>query len=56
VETFLSDFDRNYKLCKDWVEECHNIFMDRLHNENSMLDMIINGEIKSREQFKFNLI
>ena len=56
VETFLSDFDRNYKLCKHWVEECHNIFMDRLHNENSMLDMIINGEIKSREQFKFNLI
>jgi hypothetical protein len=56
VETFLSDFDRNYKLCKDWVEECHNIFMDRLHNENSMLDMIINDEIKSREQIKFNLI
>ena len=49
VELFLSDFDKNYKLCKDWVQECHNIFMDRLYNENSMLDMIINNEIKSSE-------
>lgn len=56
VELFLSDFDKNYKLCKDWVLECHNIFMDRIHNENSMLDMITMGKIKSREPINYNLI
>ena len=45
VRTFIGDFDNNYQLCKDWIKECHDIFIDRLHKENSMLDMIVNGVI-----------
>ncbi len=45
VRTFISDFDNNYQLCKNWIKECHDIFIDRLHKENSMLDMIVNGVI-----------
>ncbi len=45
IRTFISDFDNNYQLCKDWIKECHDIFIDRLHKENSMLDMIVNGVI-----------
>jgi hypothetical protein len=56
IKNFLKDFDNNYKLCKDWVNECHDIFMERVHNENSMLDMILNEEIKIRDQVKLGLI
>ena len=45
IRTFISDFDNNYQLCKDWILECHNIFIERLHKENTMLDMIVNGPI-----------
>ena len=48
IRTFLSDFENNYQLCKDWITECHNIFIDRLHKENTMLDMIINGPITDK--------
>jgi hypothetical protein len=47
VRTFISDFDNNYQLCKDWIKECHDIFIDRLHKENSMLDMMVNGTISN---------
>lgn len=46
VRTFISDFDNNYQLCKDWIKECHDIFIDRLHKENSMLDMMVNFHIE----------
>lgn len=48
VKSFIDNFDVNYQLCKEWVEECHNIFMDRLLNENTMLDMIIDGPFSKR--------
>lgn len=56
IKEFLSDFDNNLKLCQDWVDECHNIFMERLHKENSMLDMIIEGKIKGRKKTTQTLI
>jgi len=56
IKEFLSDFDNNLKLCQDWVDECHNIFMERLHKENSMLDMLIDGKIKGRKKTTQTLI
>jgi len=56
IKEFLSDFDNNLKLCQDWVDECHNIFMERLHKENSMLDMLIESRIKGREKTTKTLI
>jgi len=42
VENFLKDFNTNYKLCKDWVDNCHYKFMKKINNDNSLLDMIQN--------------
>ena len=56
IKEFLSDFDNNLKLCQDWVDECHNIFMERLHKENSMLDMLIESKIKGRKKTTQTLI
>jgi len=56
IKEFLLDFDNNLKLCQDWVDECHNIFMERLHKENSMLDMLIESRIKGREKTTKTLI
>jgi len=56
IKEFLLDFDKNLKLCQDWVDECHNIFMERLHKENSMLDMLIESRIKGREKTTKTLI
>ncbi len=56
IKGFLLDFDNNLKLCQDWVDECHNIFMERLHKENSMLDMLIESRIKGREKTTKTLI
>jgi hypothetical protein len=47
IRTFIGDFDNNYQLCKDWIKECHDIFIDRLHKENSMLDMMVNSTISN---------
>lgn len=56
IKEFLLDFDNNLKLCQDWVDECHNIFMERLHKENSMLDMLIESRIKGRKKTTKTLI
>ena len=56
IKEFLLDFDNNLKLCQDWVDECHNIFMERLHKENSMLDMLIENKIKGRKKTTQTLI
>ena len=56
IKEFLLDFDNNLKLCQDWVDECHNIFMERLHQENSMLDMLIESRIKGRKKTTKTLI
>jgi hypothetical protein len=42
IKDFLKNFDNNHKLCVEWVQECHNLFMERIEKENSMLDFIIN--------------
>ena len=41
VDEFMNNFDENFKLCKKWVDECHNAFMTKLNNENSLLDLIL---------------
>lgn len=43
INKFLEEFDTNYQLCKEWVDECHSVFMKKLYNENSMLDLILNN-------------
>jgi hypothetical protein len=41
IKTFMTDFDKNYILCKDWIDECRELFLNKLNSENSLLDLMI---------------
>ena len=56
VDKFLQDFDKNYKLCKEWSDLVHSKLMYKIENENSLLDLIINGELKTEFVIKKTLI
>ena len=43
VKQFMENFDENYTLCKEWSDICHNVFMDKFYNENSLLDLMIDN-------------
>jgi len=47
VDKFLQNFDENFKLCKDWSDLVHTKLMYKIENENSLLDLIINGGLKT---------
>lgn len=42
VEQFLNNFEENYTLCKTWTDMYHIAFMDKINNENSLFDLILN--------------
>ena len=42
---FMINFDKNHILCKQWSDDCLSIMMNRIENENSMLDMISNQSL-----------
>jgi hypothetical protein len=56
VDTFLQNFDENYKLCKEWSDLVHIKLMYKMENENSLLDLIIEGGLKTEFVVKKTLI
>jgi len=56
VDTFLQNFDENYKLCKEWSDLVHSKLMYKMENENSLLDLIIEGGLKTEFVVKKSLI
>jgi hypothetical protein len=56
VDKFLQIFDENYKLCKEWSDLVHNKLIYKIENENSLLDLIIGGELKTEFVIKKYLI
>lgn len=55
VESFMENFDENYLLCQRWVTLAHNKLMEKINNENSLLDLIFNdfkNNYKSKEMIK----
>ena len=56
VDTFLQNFDENYKLCKEWSDLVHIKLMYKIENENSLLDLIIDGGLKQEFVVKKSLI
>lgn len=56
VTIFLNDYEKNYKLCKDWVDKVHNIILDKINNENSFLDLLITKSFLNKKQIKKSLI
>ena len=47
VDKFLQNFDENYKLCKEWSDLVHSKLIYKIENQNSLLDLIIDGRLKS---------
>jgi hypothetical protein len=43
VKIFMDDFDKNHKLSKNWIESVHMKLMEKINNENSLLDLISNN-------------
>ena len=43
VEKFMDNYDENYLLCKEWSNKCHELFLNKLNTENSLLDLMIDG-------------
>jgi hypothetical protein len=40
IKEFVINFDKNYTICKDWCDSCHNEFMKKMNEENSLIDLI----------------
>jgi len=51
VEKFMNDFENNYILCKEWMDECRDIFIKKITYENSMLD-IFNKNFENEIELK----
>lgn len=43
VKKFMSNYDENYKICKEWSNKCNKLFIDKLESENSLLDLMFDG-------------
>ena len=56
VDKFLQNFEENYKLCKEWSDLVHDKLMYKIKNENSLLDLIIDGELKTDFVIKKSLL
>lgn len=56
VKEFLENFDENYRLCKEWSDLVHSKIVYKIENENSLLDLILNGELKTEFIVKKSLL
>jgi hypothetical protein len=43
VQTFMKDFENNFKLCKNWSDLAHLKLIKMIENDNSLLDIVIKG-------------
>ena len=42
VKKFMENFEINNNLCILWTNKCHTLLMEKINNENSLLNMILN--------------
>jgi hypothetical protein len=56
IKDFLYNFDENYRLCKEWSDLVHSKLMYKIENENSLLDLIIDGGLKKEFIIKKSII
>ena len=40
IKIFMENFDKNYKLCKEWIEIVHDLMMKKINTENSLLGIV----------------
>ena len=43
IKKFIGDFDNNFIICKEWCDICHNKFMKKMNEENSLIDLIMSN-------------
>jgi hypothetical protein len=54
AETFMSNFDENYLLIKEWTSQCHQKFISKLNSNNDLLDMILDDFKNHNDLIKTN--
>lgn len=55
VKNFMKDFDKNYLLCREWVNLAHIKFMEKINTENSLLDIALAKFKNEIKEIKKNL-
>jgi hypothetical protein len=50
VKKFMENFEINNNLCILWTDKAHNLLINKINNENSLLDMLINDFKKISSQ------
>jgi hypothetical protein len=50
VDKFMKNYDENYKLCKEWTNKCHELLINKIENENSLLEMIADNFINEKNK------
>jgi len=53
VKNFMKNFEINYNLCKLWTDNCHDLLIKKIYNENSLLDLI-NNDFNKKETLQPN--
>jgi hypothetical protein len=43
IKNFFENYEENYLLCKEWVNKCHLKLLEKINNENSFLNTLIDG-------------
>lgn len=43
INWFFEDYDINYEKIKNWINICHNKFINKLNSENSLIDILTKG-------------
>ncbi len=56
VDRFLQNFEENFRVCKEWSDIVHNKLIDKIEQENTLLDLIIGNELKPEFIIKKSLI
>jgi hypothetical protein len=56
VDEFMKNFEENYKLCKEWSDLAFEKFIHKIENENSLLDLIFNGDLIKNNTIKKKIL
>jgi len=58
INEFMNNFEENYILCSEWMDECRDIFLNKINTENSMLDIFAIGfeNIEKDKKSKLKII
>jgi hypothetical protein len=56
IKNFMKNFEINYNLCILWTNKCHKLLIEKINNENSLLNIVENDFYKKEKLIIKNLI